>query len=60
MVKKVTMVSKLGAKLFPKDTRFEQRRKTMMIFLTIVGMIALVGAVALVMVRLSQVNFQSR
>lgn len=54
------MLSKLGAKLFPKDTRFEQRRKTLMIFLTLFGIILLISGVALIMVRLSQVNFQSR
>jgi hypothetical protein len=54
------MVSKLGEKLFPKDTRFEQRRKTALLFLTLFGVIVLVAGVALVMIRISQVNFQSR
>ena len=54
------MVSKLGEKLFPKDTRFEQRRKTMMIFLTLFGVIVLVGGVALVIIRVSQLNFPTR
>ena len=52
------MVSKLGAKLFPKDTRFEQRRKTLLLFLVLAGIIALIAAVALIMIRISQVTFQ--
>lgn len=54
------MVSKLGEKLFPKDTRFEQRRKITMLFLALIGVLVLVAGVALVMIRISDVNFQIR
>jgi len=54
------MVSKLGEKLFPKDTRFEQRRKVILLFLTLLGILLLIGGVAVVMVLISQVNFQNQ
>ena len=54
------MVSKLGQKLFPEHTRYEQRRKMAVLFLAILGIGVLLGGVALLMVGISQVNLRSR
>ena len=52
----MSMLGKLGEKLFPNASRWERRQKMTAIILTVVGGIILIATVALIMVKASKMR----
>ena len=52
----MSMLGKLGEKLFPNASPWERRQKMTTIILTVVGGIILIATVALIMVKASKMR----